>query len=140
MLGKTISNYSLLQIIGKGGTSTVYLGRNVNTGSLAAVKVLKDQYTEDQDHIKRFFTREIETTKTLNHPNIVKLLNYGKKDSNYYLIYEYIDGITLDKYIKSKKLSIQKIEYFIEDTCRSSLRSFQRCYTQGYKTTKRPYY
>jgi eukaryotic-like serine/threonine-protein kinase len=111
MLDKTLKNYKLLHVIGKGGMSTVYLGRDIKTGSLAAVKVLKDQYTEDETYLKRFFTREIETTKSLDHPNIVKLLDYGKEGSNYFLIYEYIDGVSFDKYLSShRKLSIEKIE------------------------------
>jgi len=42
MLGRTFSNYKLLEVVGTGGMSTVYLGRNIHTGSLAAVKVLKE--------------------------------------------------------------------------------------------------
>ena len=60
--------------------------------------------------LKRFFEREIKTTRALDHPNIVKLLDSGKKDNIYYLVYEFIDGLTLDKYIKSKKLSVKEIE------------------------------
>ena len=110
MIGKKLKNYKLLQIIGEGGMSTVYLSRHVDSGSLAAIKVLKRAYTQDQDHLKRFFEREIKTTRALDHPNIVKLLDSGKKDNIYYLVYEFIDGLTLDKYIKSKKLSVKEIE------------------------------
>ena len=111
MIGKKLKNYKLLQIIGEGGMSTVYLSRHVDSGSLAAIKVLKRAYTQDQDHLKRFFTREIETTRNLDHPNIVKLLDYGRKDSTYFLIYEYVQGVNLDKYIaKHKKLPVKTIE------------------------------
>nr|MBC8387738.1 protein kinase [Actinomycetota bacterium] len=92
MIGKTISSYKLIEVIGIGGMSTVYLGRHAKTGSIAAIKVLKEQYTQEEDHVKKFFIREIEVTKKLNHKNIVKLLNYGKKNGKYYLVYEYIDG------------------------------------------------
>lgn len=61
MIGKIFKSYKLLQTLGKGGTSVVYLGRDTNTGSLTAIKVLKDQYTEDENHLKRFLKREIET-------------------------------------------------------------------------------
>ena len=79
MIGKTISSYKPIEVIGIGGMSTVYLGRHTQTGSVAAIKVLKEQYTQGEDHVKKFFIREIEVTKKLNHKNIVKLLNYGNK-------------------------------------------------------------
>ena len=103
MIGKTLSSYKLVEVIGTGGMSTVYLGRNIHTGSLAAVKVIKETYTEDREHIERFFTREVDITKGLNHKNIVKLIGYGKSGTTYYLIYEYIQGVSLDKYLAKIK-------------------------------------
>ena len=90
--------------------STVYLGRDINTGRLAAVKVLKKQYTQENDHIERFFTRQIKLTGDLNHPNIVKLLDYGKSKDIYFLVYELIQGVSLDRYLKKHKLSLSQIE------------------------------
>ncbi len=114
MIGKTLSAYKLLEVIGVGGMSTVYLGRNIHTGSLAALKVLKKAYTQDADHLKRFFSREIKTAKSLNHKNIVKLLDYGRKNDTYYLIYEYVQGVSIDRHItKQKKLSLKEIENII---------------------------
>jgi len=111
MIGKKISSYKILELIGKGGMSHVYLGRNIKTGSLAAIKILRKQYTQEEDYINRFFTREVEVTKSLHHKNIVNLFGYGKSRDIYYLVYEYIQGVTLDKYIKnSKKPSIKTIE------------------------------
>ena len=79
MLNKIFLNYKIVEKIGIGGMSNVYLGRNTSSGSLAAVKVIKKQYTQQKDHIERFFTREVEITRGLDHKNIVKLLNYGQK-------------------------------------------------------------
>ena len=111
MIDKKLKNYKLLEVIGTGGMSTVYLGRNIHTGSLAAVKVLKKAYTQDTEHIERFFTREIEITKYLHHKNIVSLLNYGRSGGTYYLIYEYVQGASLDKYLsKHKKIHLKAIE------------------------------
>ena len=111
MLNRIFSNYKIVEKIGIGGMSNVYLGRNTNSGSLAAVKIIKKQYTQQKDHIERFFTREVEITKGLNHKNIVKLLNYGQKNGTYYLIYEYVPAVSLDRYlIENKKISILSIE------------------------------
>ncbi len=111
MIGKTLSTYKLIKVIGVGGMSTVYLGKDIHSGSLAALKVLKKAYTQDEDHLKRFFSREIKTTKSLNHKNIVKLLGHGKKGDTHFLIYEYIEGLSLDRYLaEHKKLPLKKIE------------------------------
>ncbi len=50
MIGKKLKNYKLLEVIGKGGMSVVYLARDT-TGRLSAIKVLKKQYTEENEHI-----------------------------------------------------------------------------------------
>ena len=110
MIGKQLKNYKLLEVIGTGGMSTVYLGRDINTGRLSAVKILKKQYTQENDHIERFFTRQIKLTGDLDHPNIVRLLDYGKSGETYFLVYELIQGISLDKHLKKHKLSLARIE------------------------------
>ena len=111
MIEKILSGYKLIEKIGTGGMSSVYLGRNVKDGSLAAVKVLKKQYTQEKEHVDRFFKREIDITRNLNHKNIVSLINYGNRSDTYYLIYEYIQGVSLDIFMaNNKKLSISNIE------------------------------
>ena len=117
MIGKTLATYKLLKILGMGGMSTVYLGKDIHTGSFAALKVLKKAYTQDEDHLKRFFSREIDTAKSLDHKNIVKLLDYGKKGDTHFLVYEYIEGLSLDRYLaEHKKLPLKTIENIILQT------------------------
>ena len=111
MIGKTLSGYKLIEKIGTGGMSTVYLGRSIKEGSLVAIKVLKRQYTQEKEYVDRFFNREIEITRSLHHKNIVGLINYGHHDDTYYLIYEYVQGVSLDIFMaNNKKLSISNIE------------------------------
>lgn len=109
-IGKTLSAYSIISKIGAGGMSNVFIGRNLNNGSFAAIKVLKKQYTQDEENVNKFFSREVKITKSLHHKNIVSILDFGKKDDNYFIIYELIEGITLDKYIKNNKVSIENAE------------------------------
>lgn len=117
MIGKTLATYKLLKILGMGGMSTVYLGKDIHSGSFAALKVLKKAYTQDEDHLKRFFSREIDTAKSLKHKNIVKLLDYGKKGDTHFLIYEYIEGLSLDRYLaEHKKLPLKTIENIVLQT------------------------
>jgi len=117
MIGKTLSTYKLLKVLGMGGMSTVYLGKDIRSGSLAALKVLKKAYTQDEDHLKRFFSREINTAKSLDHKNIVKLLDSGKKGDTHFLVYEYIEGLSLDRYLaEHKKLPLKIINSIILQT------------------------
>ena len=104
-----INKYKILKLLGAGGMSEVYLAENTKTGKKVAIKILEKRLSQDPEYIKRF-SREIEISKELNHPNIVKILSYGKYRSNYYIVYEYIKGITLEKYMKNKKMTIEDID------------------------------
>ena len=108
---KQIKTYKILEEIGKGGMSHVYLARNTKNGALVAVKILRDDIGIDEEYIEKFFNREAKISECLSHENIVKLLDYGKINDKYFLIYEYIEGISLDKYLsKNKSISIKEIK------------------------------
>ena len=106
---KHIGQYTLLSLLGTGGMSEVYLAQDTKTGTKVALKILDKKLSKDEDYIKRF-KREIEISKTLSHPNIVKIISYGTDKGRYYIVYEYIEGLTLDRYTRSKRLSISEIE------------------------------
>ncbi|MCG9479923.1 MAG: serine/threonine protein kinase [Actinomycetia bacterium] len=120
MIGQIFSNYKLIDVIGKGDMSTVFLARSINTGALSALKVLKSEYTQDEEHINRFFKKKIKITRELEHVNILKLLNFGKKKDWYYLIYEHVAGVCLDVFIiREKSLSIKEIEKILLQVLRA---------------------
>ena len=107
---KTIAkNYKVLFLLGTGGMSEVYLAQDTKTGKKVAMKILDKKLSKDPEYIKRF-KREVEISKTLDHSNIVKIISYGVDEGDYYIVYEYIEGKTLDSYIKSRKLSIEEIK------------------------------
>ena len=106
---KHISQYKLLSLLGTGGMSEVYLAQDTRIGTKVAIKILDRKLSKDPEYIKRF-KREVEISKTLSHPNIIKIISCGTDKGRYYIVYEYIEGMTLDKYIKSRKLSIKEIE------------------------------
>ena len=90
---RSLGEYRLLRRLGEGGMGAVYLGWKEGEETQVAVKVLNDQLASSQSYIDRFY-REAKSGKLLNHPNIVRTLNYGldEKTNKHYLILEYVDG------------------------------------------------
>ncbi|MCL4546832.1 MAG: serine/threonine protein kinase [Deltaproteobacteria bacterium] len=89
--------------------SEVYLADDIKTSKKVALKILDAKLSIDPEYLHRF-KKEASICKQLDHKNIVKILSYGTFKESYYIAYEYINGITLDKYIKSKQLSTNEIE------------------------------
>ncbi len=87
--------YEIVEFIAQGGMGAVYRGRDTDTGEPVAIKALKsDVLGADVDQVQRFI-REGETLRTLNHPNIVKLLATVEENEQHYLIMEYVGGGSL---------------------------------------------
>ena len=99
VIGNDIHQYTIIQVIGKGGCATVYLGKKDST--LYAIKEVKKEYSE-------FAIKEKDILGKLDHPNIVKLIEYFEDQGLFYLVLEYIEGTTLELYAK-RKLSNQRI-------------------------------
>ena len=91
-LSGTVLNqrYRLHQIIGTGTSGTVYVAVDLNTSQRVAVKVLHPSLSNDKKFIERFYT-ETKRVSALNHPNILKLQDWGV-DGSPYLVTEYLGG------------------------------------------------
>ena len=102
MIGKEVLNYVIVSEIGIGGMGTVYLAEHkFIKNQKVAIKVIKGNRINEA--AKQRLKEEAEHLAGLNHPNIVKFLNYDiDQDGNVYLIMEYAEGDTLDKYIRTK--------------------------------------
>ena len=97
--GKTIgSRYEILEKIGVGGMATVYKAKDNILKRNVAIKVLRDEFTTDEEFIKRFNT-EAESAASLTHPNIVSVYDVGKEGNLYYIVMELIKGKTLKEII-----------------------------------------
>ncbi|MGN0334565.1 MAG: Stk1 family PASTA domain-containing Ser/Thr kinase [Lachnospiraceae bacterium] len=107
--GMIIGNrYEILNRIGSGGMSTVYKGRDQKLNRCVAIKVLKSEYREDKNFIRRF-REEAQAAACLAHPNIVNVYDVGEEDGIYYIVMELVEGITLKNYIERKgKLTIKE--------------------------------
>ncbi|WP_026585587.1 Stk1 family PASTA domain-containing Ser/Thr kinase [Bacillus sp. J33] len=98
--GRRISGrYKILDMIGGGGMANVYLAHDMILDRDVAVKVLRMDFAEDEEFIRRFH-REAQSATSLAHPNIVNIYDVGEEDSIYYIVMEYVDGQTLKQYIQ----------------------------------------
>ncbi len=99
LVGKVIGNrYEILEKIGEGGMATVYKARCNILKRYVAVKVLREEYTTDEEFIKRFNT-EAQAAASLTHPNIVSIFDVGHEDNVYYIVMELVQGKTLKEII-----------------------------------------
>ncbi|HEV3119213.1 MAG TPA: serine/threonine-protein kinase [Gemmataceae bacterium] len=93
---QSVGNYDLVEKIADGGMGTVYKGRHRITGAIVAIKVVAAHMTGNQVLLKRF-EQEYVAARQLNHPNIVKALEFGSAGSTPYLVMEFVDGESLGK-------------------------------------------
>lgn len=93
--------YEIVGKIGAGGMSDVYKAKDHTLGRFVAIKVLKQEFSEDVNFVTKFRT-EAQSAAGLEHPNIVNIYDVGSQDGIYYIIMEYVEGITLKTYIEKK--------------------------------------
>jgi serine/threonine protein kinase len=100
--------FELLAEIGRGGSATVYKVRHHASGQIAALKVSPQLLTLAPDIVKRF-SREFTVIRPLRHPNLVRVVDWGKHDGLPYLAMEFVPGQNLADWIKEKgSLSAQE--------------------------------
>ncbi|QKS71482.1 Stk1 family PASTA domain-containing Ser/Thr kinase [Paenalkalicoccus suaedae] len=99
MIGKRLNDrYKLIRPIGGGGMADVYLAKDLILDRHVAVKMLKTQFSNDDEFIQRF-RREAEAATSLSHPNVVSIYDVGEEEDLYYIVMEYVEGETLKDYV-----------------------------------------
>ena len=93
--------YEILEKIGTGGMSDVYKAKCHKLNRFVAVKVLKQEFSENENFVSKFRT-EAQAAAGLAHPNIVNVYDVGEENGIYYIVMELVEGITLKKYIEKK--------------------------------------
>ncbi len=100
--------YEILERIGTGGMSDVYKAKDHKLNRMVAVKVLKQEFSENANFVSKFRV-EAQAAAGLAHPNIVNVYDVGEENGVYYIVMELVEGITLKKYIKKKaRLSVKE--------------------------------
>ena len=101
-IGKILDGrYEILEIIGVGGMAVVYKAMDHRLNRLVAVKILKDDYSNDAD-LRRRFHGESQAVAMMSHPNIVSVYDVSKNEGLDYIVMELIDGISLKQYMEKK--------------------------------------
>lgn len=91
--------YLLGEVIGKGGMAVVYKAYDFRTGRTVAVKVLRDQYSQDAEFVRRF-QQEAEAASAITHENLIDIYDVGEQNGTRFIVMEYVDGMTLKSLIK----------------------------------------
>jgi len=101
-IGRLLDNrYEILEVIGTGGMAVVYKAMCHRLNRLVAIKVLKDEYSQDAEFRRRFHA-ESQAVAMLSHPNIVSVYDVSHSGDIDYIVMELIDGITLKQYMEQK--------------------------------------
>lgn len=93
--------YEIVDKIGTGGMSNVYKAKDHILGRFVAIKVLKQEFSEDVNFVTKFRT-EAQSAAGLEHPNIVNIYDVGNENGMYFIVMEYVEGVTLKTYIERK--------------------------------------
>lgn len=101
-IGSFLSDrYEILSKVGTGGMSDVYKAKDHILSRFVAIKVLKQEFSEDSSFVTKF-RAEAQSAAGLEHPNIVNIYDVGSENGLYYIVMEYVEGITLKTYIEKK--------------------------------------
>ena len=95
-----VGNYDLIDKIAEGGMGVVYKGRQRDSGQIVAVKIVPRHLTSNTVFIKRF-EQEYTAARALNHPNIVKAIEFGRDAGTPYLVMEFVEGQSLGQKLES---------------------------------------
>jgi len=110
-VGEQLGNYRLTRLLGHGGFAQVYLGEHVYLNTLAALKVLKIELSEED---AENFLQEAQTMAHLSHPHIVRVLDFAVEDGTAFLVIEYAAYGTLrERHPKGKRLSMETIVRYV---------------------------
>ena len=98
---KINDRYEIIKTLGEGGMANVYLAKDVILDRNVAIKILRGDLAGDEKFVRRF-QREALSASSLSHPNIVEMYDVGEDNGTYYIVMEYVPGMTLKQLIKKR--------------------------------------
>ncbi|MCC6451076.1 MAG: protein kinase [Candidatus Aureabacteria bacterium] len=113
-----LGHYEIVEEIGRGGMAVVYRGIQSSLNRTVAIKVLPPGFARDKEFIARF-DREAETIARLSHPNIIQIIDRGSEQGTCYFVMEYVDGLSLDAFLKGQALTFRQLIEIATQVCRA---------------------
>ena len=104
LIGKEISHYKIIRLLGSGGMGDVFLAEDTKLHRHIALKIVKAEFETDAERIERF-KKEARAVSALNHPNIITIYAIEETEAGNFIATEFIEGQTLRERIASKPLS-----------------------------------
>ena len=103
-VAKLFPQLEILECLGRGGMGAVYKARQPRLDRLVALKILSPEKQGEPQFAERF-EREARALARLHHPNIVTVYDFGEAQGNFYLLMEFVDGLSLRQLLQARKLS-----------------------------------
>jgi len=94
LVGRTVSHYQVLSLLGAGGMGQVYLARDSRLDRTVALKILPGELAADPERMQRF-AREAKAASALNHPNVATIYDVGESDGIRFIVMEHVEGETV---------------------------------------------
>src|SRR4029079_18455436 len=94
-----LPDFEILEEIGRWVIVVVYRARHKRANYIVAIKVIRKDRLQHEEAVRRF-RREAQAAQRLSHPNIVHVRDFDRAGDTHYLVMEFVDGITLEKYVE----------------------------------------
>ncbi len=94
-----LGKYRLIELLGRGGMGSVFLGQHVTMNRRVALKIISRQVRKDRASLDRFLA-EARAIATLDHPNIVQVYSVDNEGDRYYMVMEYVEGLDLERLVE----------------------------------------